>query len=217
MKLIFLYLNILPLWVFSGLAFCSEIRAQSAFDLLPDEASLSRLRAGETEVWNVIADGGAAAGVMIFMHTSAENIWDIIVSCKKAAVFLDGLRHCEVLEENGEYAVTRQVVDKGWYTPRLDYTFETDRMPFQHMDFRLLEGNMRILNGTWDFISLDGGILVKHQLQLKPGFPAPRWLIRRTLKKNFPDMMLCIRALSGGSGSENTNKSDWQACPGENE
>ncbi len=47
-----------------------------------------------------------------------------------------GLKVCQVLEERGDYALTRQVVDEGWATPRLDFTFEIMRQEYRHMELR---------------------------------------------------------------------------------
>jgi len=181
----------------------------------PDAPSMARLRAGEWILNKNVEDAhGAAASIMLFFHAPVERIWGIIISCDYAMSWVDGLEYCEVLQDRGDYAVTRQVVDKGWLTPRIDYTFETFRVPFQTMDFNLTSGNLKTLQGSWEFNSLPDGVLLRHTLTLQPNFPVPRWLVRRTLTHDMPDMMLCLRGLSEGSGSELASAADRRKCPG---
>jgi len=182
---------------------------------MPDESTMERLRGGDWVLESGVSDEhGAAASILIFMRTPVERIWATIISCADAEVFVDGLEFCEVLEERGDYAITHQVVDKGWMTPRMDYRFETRREPYRHMQFKLLEGNLKTMQGSWDFESLPDGVLVRHVLVLAPLVPAPRWLVRRNLKKDLPNLMQCIRGLSGGSGQEKALAADMDKCPG---
>jgi len=182
----------------------------------PDETALARLRAGEIIIENESSDThGAAVSLLAFMQAPVERIWGIIISCRYVEAFVAGLKYCEVLEERGDYALTRQVVDKGWAMPRMDFTFETRRQPYRHMDFRLTRGNLKTMQGTWDFMTYPDGILVRHTLALQPLLPAPRWLVRRNLKKDLPDMLRCIRGLAAGSGSAQRIDDDLGQCPGE--
>ena len=192
------------------------VNAQDPVHALPDGATMARLEAGDWVIENDISDPGvAAASILILMRAPVERIWATITTCRNVEIFLAGLQFCEVLEDTGTYALTHQVVDKGWTTPRLDYTFETRREPYRHMEFNLVEGNLKIMQGSWDFTPVADGVLVRHVLMLRPLVPAPRWLVRRNLKHDLPDMMQCIRGLSAGSGSPQAEAADLDRCPGE--
>jgi hypothetical protein len=71
------------------------------------------------------------------------------------------------------------------------------------------------LRGSWDFAAFPDGVLVRHVLVLQPLLPAPRWLVRRNLNKDLPDMLRCIRGLANGSGTPAALDADRQSCPGE--
>lgn len=215
-----LRLYVLLLGLLLGVAESTGLRAAEHEFLLPDDDLMARLVAGESVLENDTMDeSGAAASILILIKAPVERIWQIITSCPDVRVFLAGLQLCEVLEDSGSYAVTHQVVDKGWATPRLDYIFETRREPFRYMEFSLLSGNLKTLRGTWEFEALTngrkaGGILVRHLLVLRPILPAPRWLVLRNLKKELPEMLQCIRGLSQGSGSAQAQAADLAMCPG---
>ena len=205
-------LALLLFCLLTGTAQCLEDKPFS----LPDEDTLARLRAGEVVLENDVSDeNGATASLLVFIRAPVERIWAIIVSCDYAHAFVAGMEFCDVLEERGDYALTRQIVDKGWMMPKMDFTFQTLRQPYRRMEFRLLEGNLKTMYGSWDFAELPDGVLLRHVLVLKPVLPAPRWLVRRNMKKDLPDMLRCIRGLAAGGGSEQANGSDRMRCPGE--
>ena len=180
-----------------------------------DGERLQRLESGEVIVDEQTASvEGASVIAWIFIRAPVERVWETIISCKKAERFVAGLKLCEVLEETGDYALTRQVVDKGWSTPRLDYTFSTRREPYRHMKVELASGNLRTLKGDWIFDSMDGGVLLQHRLELRPLAPVPRWLVRRNLRKDLPAMLTCIRGLVSGSGSIDASARESTQCPG---
>jgi hypothetical protein len=124
------------------------------------------------------------------------------------------MEQCEVtIDEPGE-ALTHHVVDPGWLSPSIDYWFETRRQPYSRMDIQLVSGNLRELTGYWIQKPTESAILLEHEVRIRPETPAPKWLVRKKLKRDLPNMMLCIRALSGGSPKGDFQKSDLDACQG---
>ena len=205
--------------ILSVLLFCVAVGAVPASEQHsfspPDESALTRLRAGDLLLENKRLDeNGAAASILVLIRAPVERIWSIIISCRYAHAFVAGLQFCEVSQERGDHAVTRQVVDKGWMMPTLDFTFETRREPYRHMDSRLIKGNLKTLHGSWDFKTSPDGVLVRYTLVVQPLLPVPRWLVSRKLKKELRDMLRCIRGLSDGSGSAQATRADRLRCPG---
>lgn len=179
------------------------LSAETRARLLAGEVILERRDAG---------DRGADARVSILIRAPVERVWAVMVTCAHAYAYLAGLRECRVLEERGDFALTHQVVDKGWWMPRLDYTFETRRIPYRSMEIHLVDGNLERLDGSWTFRKLDEGLLVRHEIVLQPKAPAPRWLVRRNVVRDLPDMLRCIRAAARGSGAADIERADRAAC-----
>lgn len=190
-------------------------RAEDSVPFLPRGDSMQRLALGEVIVEEQAGSGeGASVVAWIFIRAPVERIWETIISCEQAQFFVAGLRFCEVLEETGDYALTRQVVDKGWSTPRLDYTFATRRIAFESMVFQMASGNLQTLEGDWTFEAMAGGVLLRHRLELRPLVPVPRWLVRRNLKRDLPAMLMCIRGLVSGSTTSEGITAERTNCPG---
>ena len=102
------------------------------------------------------------------------------------------------------YVKKRHRVNNNWYTPTIDFTYEASRNSQDLGEFRLVEGNLKVMEGQWSFEKLaqGEGMIVTHEIRVRSRFPAPRWLVRRVLKKDLPDMLACVRALAGASGDE---------------
>jgi ribosome-associated toxin RatA of RatAB toxin-antitoxin module len=197
------------------LALLSASAAQSA-DTNVSENDLQRLQAGEIIARDMNSSkAGGSARMQIFVHGSARAIWDVIISCEKAFVFVDGLQLCEVLEDTGDRAVVHQVVKKGFPIPTQDFMFESLRDHYSEIEFRLLEGNLKAMEGAWRFDESPGGTLVDYSVTVQPGVPAPRFIVRRNVQKGMPDLLACVRGLAAGSPTPAQLERDLARCPGD--
>ena len=197
------------------LALFSASAAYSA-NAIVSESDLERLRAGEIIARDMNSnESGGSARMQILVQATARTIWDVIISCEKAFVFVDGLQLCEVLEDTGNRAVVHQVVKKGFPIPTQDFVFESLRNHYSEIEFRLLEGNLKAMEGAWRFNESPGGTLVDYAVRIQPGVPAPKFIVRRNVQKGMPDLLACIRGLAAGSGSPAQSERDLARCPGD--
>lgn len=177
------------------------------------ETSSQGLENGEVQVEVVRMDeAGGAVRARTLVDAPPGRVWDVIGNCQHARKYLAGMEGCEVLVDEPHRAETHHVVDPGWFAPTLDYRFETAREPFTRMEFHLLEGNLRAMDGYWLLTPHGEGTLVEHELRIRPETPSPRWLVRRKLARDLPRMMRCIRALSRGSLAESAVVDDMESC-----
>ncbi len=174
---------------------------------------MERLKAGEVVVEETrLDDQGGSVRAMALSQANAETTWRVIADCGDARRYVHGLEFCEVLIDEPDQALTHHVVDPGWLVPKMDFRFETRRHPYHRMDFKLTEGNLKKMQGFWLFASIEPGLLIIHELHIQPRAPAPRWLVRRKLSQDLPQMLACIRGLSGGSLSDDLRDSDLASC-----
>jgi len=204
-----LQLVALPLFI----SFTTVVTAVTETD---DETQ--RLRRGEILVQTIHSEkSGGAARVKAWFRSDAEDIWNIIGYCENEFVYVRGLELCEVLTPGLQYIKKHQRVNNNWYTPTIDYVFEARRDSATHGTFRLVEGNLKVMEGQWDFQPFPGGdgLVVSHDIRIRSRFPAPRWLVRRVLKGDLPDMLACVRGMAGGSGDTDQVTGDLGRCPGD--
>ena len=187
------------------------------------EAALSaddveRLKRGEILINTIHGEkSGGAARVIALFHAQAEDVWNTIGYCENEFVYVRGLELCEVLIPGLQYIRKHQRVNNNWYTPTIDFVFEASRTSATHGEFKLVEGNLRVMEGQWDFQPLadSEAIIVTHDIRIRSRFPAPRWLVRRVLKGDLPDMLACIRGMSNGPGDDSLLSADLALCPGD--
>jgi ribosome-associated toxin RatA of RatAB toxin-antitoxin module len=197
----------------SFIVMCGIAVAAAAQDI--PEAEWVRLAAGEVVLLDARdLGGGGAAHARALVRADAAAVWRVITSCEDAFVFVDGLQRCDILEDTGRRVTVRQVVDKSWLLPRQDFVFESLRDPYREIHVRLLEGNLDALDGHWTFQPVAEGTLVDYTVRVEPAFPVPAFLVRRNISRDMPNLLACVRALAGGSGSSDQSERDRERCPG---
>lgn len=206
----------MPGWLLVSIV-CMEVYSVGLQAAELSAADMHRLQQGETllEVIHTELPGGAAKVTALF-HTDSDTIWNVIGHCRYEFVYLKGLKLCEVLKTGNFLTTVHHRVRNSWYSPTLDFTFEAKREPCCHGEFELVDGNLKVLVGQWNFEPMtdDDSYIVSHEIRIQPRVPAPRWLIRRSLKKDLPNMLSCIRGLAQASGNERRLALDLQRCPG---
>lgn len=182
------------------------------------EHDLLRLTEGEVllEILHEDKPGGAAR-VTAYFHTNADGVWNIIGGCKYEFIYIRGLKLCEVVEAGETQMLIHHRVRNSWYTPTLDFTFKASRNADGVGTAQLLEGDFMVFDANWRMVSLPGerGILVSHEIRIQPSMPAPRWLVRRSLRRDLPDMLACVRGLANASGDNRRIGADLNRCPGD--
>lgn len=183
-----------------------------------EDEKLARLKRGEILLETIHQDkSGGAARVIAMFHADTDAIWDILGYCKYELIYVKGMELCEVVVPGLQYTQVHQRVRSSWYTPTMDFTFEAKRTSPTHGEFQLVgEGDLEVMDGRWDLLPLaSGGTVVSHEIRIKPKVPSPRWLMRRVLKRDLPDMLACMRGLAAASGSAAAIEAELQRCPGD--
>jgi len=194
------------------------MRSSGAASLDLNDNDMARLKRGEVLLQTIQDEKpGTAARVTALFQTNAQAIWDIIGYCKYEYIYMQGLKYCEMLDGDQFHMTMRHRLRSSWYTPTLDFTFEANREPGGDGEAHLIDGDLKILEGSWKFSPLadDNSVIVTHEIRIQPKLPAPAWLVRRNLQRDLPAMMACIRGLARASESDDQIERDLKQCPGE--
>lgn len=178
-------------------------------------ASLGR---GEILIQTIDDDqSGAAARVTALFDSDADTIWNIIGYCEYEYIYIRGLQSCEMLEGDQFHMKMHHRIHSSWYMPVLDFTFEARREPGGDGVAHLAGGNLKLMEAYWRLspAGQDNGVIVTHEIRIQTKIPAPRWLIKRSLKRDLPDMLACIRGLARASIKPVSVPDDLKRCPGE--
>ena len=163
----------------------------SAYELL-------RLKKGEVLV-AVKRDGDPSKGKVeatIMIEAPKENIWEAMVNCQEAPTFVPGLKSCQVLSSGKDWEIIRHEVKWIWFWPTLAYVFRATYQKYKQIDFVKTEGDIREMTGSWRLTPINDGqqTIVRYKVYLDPGFFAPRRMVRKSLKKNLPAVLVSLRS-----------------------
>lgn len=179
---------------------------------------MARLKRGEILLQTIHAGKpGAAARATALLHTDANAVWDILGYCKYELIYVQGLKLCEVLDGDQFQMKVHHRLRNSWYTPTMDFVFAASRDSTGTGRATLVSGDLRVFDGLWKFYPLEeeSSVIVVHEIRVQSKYPAPKWLIRRTLHNDLPDMMACIRGLAGASGTDRLIQRDLKRCSGD--
>lgn len=181
----------------------------------PTASEWDRLRDGEVvlRVRRTDEAGGGGLALALF-RVDVEALWSLVGDCAANRRFVQGLRDCHVFDETRTTARTRQRLKPFPFLPTLSYEFETVRAPYEWIRIRLVQGDLKALDGSWRFEAVnDGWLLVTHDIHVQPGLPAPRWLARRTVQRDLAAMMACLRWEARAWPDPRQRGLDRQRCP----
>ena len=200
------------------LVIISTVSAKAASPGGFGEDDMTRMKRGEILLQTIHPDKpGAAARVSALLHTNASEVWNIMGYCEYELIYVKGLKVCEMLEGDQFQMIVHHRLKHNWYTPALDFIFSARRRSDESGNASLVSGNLRVFEGQWNFYPLidDDSVIVVHEVRIQPRIPAPKWLVRRSLQKDLPDMLACIRGLASASGTESLVLRDLKRCPGD--
>lgn len=162
-----------------------------------DEPAQDRLADGQVVVEPVVVERGKPARVKAAIQIPAQvrSVWSVMTDCVAAPEFVPNLQSCEVLERQESYELIQHRVKFSMLLPRVTYVFRADYTPRSEIAFERVSGGLRHLSGRWRLTELSAELTqVDYEVALRPGFPVPRWLVRRSLKKDLPKVLRALRA-----------------------
>jgi hypothetical protein len=66
--------------------------------------------------------------------------------------------------------------------------------PYTHIGVHRVSGPIDVLDGNWWLVpQADGSVLLVNELGIDIGLPLPRFLVRATMRREVPKMLLGIR------------------------
>lgn len=178
--------------------------APLSFDVL-DEAELAQLKAGDiiTEVWHDKSrgDGAVDAFAAVEISASAQQVWSVMTSCIKTLEVVREMKSCRVLETSpdGSWDIREQRFRAPFPLKSFQTIFRTDFTPYKHIKISRISGDMKVQDGLWQITPLTKAgdenprMRVTYRARVQPKAPLPRFLLRRIVRKDTPELMMALR------------------------
>jgi hypothetical protein len=172
----------------------------------PDQSWLvrERLEAGDVLVQTSREGPAVTVETAAIIDAPAEAIWSVLTACEIAPDYVPNVLECELIEtlDDGRSQLFVQTIRPIFFMPRFEHVFRLDYEPYERIDVRDVSGPIEHMEGSWWFLPEPAGrILLIHSLEVDPGFPVPRFMLRATMRRDLVKIMEAVRARAEGSGS----------------
>ncbi len=130
-----------------------------------------------------------------------EAIWSVLRACEVAPEYVPNVLSCRKLEEldGGLAELFVQTIKPIFFMPTFEHVFRLDYTPYSRVDVSRVSGPIAHMRGTWWLVPQAGGhTLLIYELELDPGMPIPRFMVRATLKRDLPKVIAAVRDRAEG-------------------
>ena len=141
-------------------------------------------------------DGAVQVSARAVVHAPIELIWQTLTDYDHLSQFVPGIDSSRVISRQGARLIVEQKGAARWwffYYP-IRVTVASTERPYESIDVRLLEGNLRRLDGRYHIEPRrDGGAEVTWQGLIEPDTPLPAFIrnavLRRSISEQFAGMV----------------------------
>jgi ribosome-associated toxin RatA of RatAB toxin-antitoxin module len=161
----------------------------------PEPAAMARLARGEVVLLAVAGAPARSAGAAVLIHAPPTQVWEVMIDCARAPEFVPNLRACRVLAQGEGTRLVEHRVKPSNLLPELTYRFAERWDEQRRIAFERVGGDLTAMRGSWELEPAgDDTTLVRYAVSLDPGFPVPRWAVRRALHHDLPLLLAALRA-----------------------
>ena len=155
-------------------------RGDAWVEVLPDlKGAGGRVRAAET------------------LDAPPERVFAVITDCALAPRMVANLKSCRVLERDpaGRWDVREHVSRPMLFLPSVRSVFRSDYDPPRGFSYRRVGGDLKVLEGSWRLIPLDGGVRtrVAYEGRAALPYPVPGALARAVLRQQVSQALAALR------------------------
>jgi len=165
----------------------------------PDLSWLDRalLDRGEIQVHpDQIEHGVVHMRFAVKVSAPVPTLWDVLKDCPRSAEYTPNIVSCRSLEvlDDGRAELFTQTIKIAFFVPAFEHMFRLSYDPHTHIGVHRVSGPIDVLDGNWWLVPQEGGsVLLVNELAIDIGLPVPRFLVRATMRREVPKMLVGIR------------------------
>ncbi|MDC0831802.1 SRPBCC family protein [Geitlerinema sp. CS-897] len=164
-----------------------------AVDVPATEIQLSR-RDGEVRITR---DADNTYTAEILLDASVEEVWNVIADYDNFSDFLPNIVSSDVLEVEGNRHVVEQVSERRIFFLNVRSRIRTENLETknQRIDFRLVEGDLARLEGSWilESVAESNHLRLKQTVNVSPEDGTPETLFYDIFEQSLADTLEAIR------------------------
>jgi ribosome-associated toxin RatA of RatAB toxin-antitoxin module len=154
------------------------------------------LEAGEVIEQTDKQGGTISIDTAVLVRASPEAIWEVLTACELGPEYVPNVVSCRSIEkvDGGRAEFFEQTVKPAFFLPRFEHVFRLDYDPYRRIDVHEVSGPIEYLEGSWWLLpEPPDRILLVYSLEVNPGFPIPRFVLRASLKRDVPRILRAVR------------------------
>ena len=131
------------------------------------------------------------------------RLWAVLKDCPASAEYTPNIVSCRSLEvlDDGRAELFTQTIKIAFFVPSFEHVFRLSYDPYTHIGVHRVRGPIDVLDGNWWLVPQEGGtVLLVNELAIDIGLPVPRFLIKATMRREVPKMLVGIRDRSQKPG-----------------
>ncbi|HHT9153225.1 MAG TPA: SRPBCC family protein [Candidatus Hypogeohydataceae bacterium YC40] len=141
--------------------------------------------APETEKWPLHVK------IVLPIKAETEAVWKVLTEYDQMKEFVPHMTKCRVIEQQGNTFNVEQVYKHLLISMKLLLSIKHNHP--NRIDFHLVGGNMKVYDGHWSIEPYNpGGTLLSLEVDVQPGFFAPRGIVSWILKKELPEGVMAV-------------------------
>jgi uncharacterized membrane protein len=149
---------------------------------------------------SVTSDAHGASGdvrASIEIAASPAVVWKVMTDCAAVPRLMVNVRSCRVIDRDpaGRWDVREQITNAS-LLPAVRTVLRSDYDYPRTVRFHRIDGDFKILEGSWLLEPLDGGAhtRVTYESRMTAPFAAPGFIVRAVLRKDLPRTLGNLRA-----------------------
>lgn len=122
----------------------------------------------------------------------------MITDPENSTRYLHNVKEAHLLNSTANSQLVSHTVKPGLLPVSISYRFQNFQTPCSQVRFKMVDGDLRDFQGSWQLIDgsrlgLKGGTVVLYQIYVDPGDILPQTLVRKNLSRNLPQMLQLLR------------------------
>lgn len=142
-------------------------------------------------------DGGTVTvDTVALIDAPVDSIWSVLTECEIAPEYVPNVVACERIEtlDDGRAELFVQTIKPAFFVPRFEHVFRLDYLPPERINVTRVSGPLERMDGSWWLLPQpEGPVLLVHSMEVDPGFPIPRFMLRASMRKELTTIMEAVR------------------------
>jgi hypothetical protein len=142
------------------------------------------------------ADGAVLIHAAIDIAAPPKVIWEVMHDCRYAQKLVTTVTLCRILQSDPahDFDIRETVTHGNFFVPTISNIVREDYQPYQLVKFRKVGGNLKVEEGEWRLIPLQGGVTrVTYENLVGADILAPAPLVREGMKRDTAKVLVNLQ------------------------